>query len=207
MERASVVLAILAECIRGLRSRVYTVVSTVEAGSRPLIDLRIEWDVELHAESTIQNTKLQKYTRGAVTTGRAVLAFPSRTTFTIWTVYGYRVQSKEKEKKRECMYMAWHDRSGRAIRDFARPLKILSNVLSNRASSIFCVRRCTIFIGWNSDTSHEKGEKGAKINISRIIRYRRKRRRKHRRQLALAHEKLGTSFKLSRYVTNKYAPI
>lgn len=56
-------------------SRVYTMISTVEAGSRPLNrPLRTEWDVELHAESTIQNTKLQKYTRGAVTTERAVLA-------------------------------------------------------------------------------------------------------------------------------------
>lgn len=39
--------------------------------------------------------------------------------------------------------MAWHD--GRAIRDFARPLKILSDVLSDRASSIFlCTSMCDL---------------------------------------------------------------
>lgn len=75
--------------------------------SSPLIGFRTGVRRVAHAESTIQNTKLQKYTRGAVTTGRAVLASIAYSIYNMNSVYGYRVQRREIDREKESVY-TWH---------------------------------------------------------------------------------------------------
>lgn len=82
---------------------------------------------ERHAERTIQNTKLQKYTRGAVTTGRAV-----RTSSFACNIYnmnsGYGGLGAV-DRENVCIYMARHEgRAGRTATLLGR-FKILPDEL------------------------------------------------------------------------------
>jgi len=151
MERASVGLAILAECIRGSRiARIYGDIDSrgwFSAANRPPDRVRRRATRGEH-NSKYKITKIYSWRRNDRTCRAGFHRVQHLQYEQCMDIGCSRGRKTGGEKERETVYI--HDmarRSSRASRDSSRPLKILSNVLSDRASSIFYVRRCAIFIG------------------------------------------------------------